>query len=199
MNKLKKIDMRSINEKDLPLIVFSDNTSGLIEFIIKYRTKGAYNHVMWANKKGKFASQGNTYSEVDVSRYMKDGNRLKFVNILGITPYQRSLIIESIDNKLARPWYKKMYDWLGIFGQAIGLNKINIPGLNYCSEDAPQHLKNAYFAFGFPMRAIIKNMPDHMSPQEFNEYLKKYPEIFAVYGYWDSDLQGTINKEGKDD
>lgn len=187
----KQLDPRNIPEADFPLIVFSDHTSGLVEFAIKWRTKGGYNHTQWANRPGFFASQGNTYSEAPIDRYMKKGNRLKYVEILGLTPVQKKFILASINKKLALPWYKKLYDWIGIAGQAVGIKWINTPGLEYCSEDVPQHLK--YMAEkSMPedsaLRKVIMAIPKHASPAEFNEYLKKHPDFFRTYGRWDSDV-----------
>ncbi len=189
--KEKQLDPLIIPGEDFPLIVFSDYTSGLVEFAIKWKTKGEYNHVMYALRPGFFASQGNTYSEVSLDRYMKDGNRLKFVEVLGLTAVQRKLIVASIKAKIKLPWYKKMYDWIGIAGQAIGVKWINTPGLEYCSEDVPQHLK--YMAEkGLPensaLRSVISWIPKHTSPAELNTYFKKYPDFFRVYGRWDSDV-----------
>lgn len=192
----QKLNPKTVNPDDLPLLVFSDNTSGLIEFFIKFRTKGDYNHVMWANRSGYFASQGNTYSEAPVDRYIKPGNRLKYVEIVGLTPTQKQLIKASINKKLAQPWYKKRYDWLGILGQAIGVKWLNTPWLEYCSEDAPQHLKFVaqYLQNEDPKKDIILGIPKHTSPQDLNTYIKKYPEVFRTYGKWEADDEQTITR-----
>ena len=185
----QKFNPANIFPADLPLLVFSDNTSGLIEFFIKFCTKGDYNHVMWANRPGYFASQGNTYSEAPLSRYLKRGNRLKYVEVIGLTPAQKQLIKASINKKLALPWYRKMYDWLGILGQAINVKRINTPWLDYCSEDVPQHLKFVaqYLQDDDLKKKVFLGIPYHLSPQGLNEYTKKYPEVFRTYGKWEAD------------
>lgn len=174
---------------DLPLIAFSSNNSGAIEFAINWRTQGDYNHIMWMTKTGIVASQGNTYSEVSVERYMKKNSRLKFVQIVGLTAVQKAFIQESIKQKLALPWYKKLYDWFGILGQAIGIEWINTPGLEFCSEDVPQHLKYLakFMNDDNPLKKILEDIPRHTSPQKLNEYFKKFPEHFKVYGKWEAD------------
>lgn len=187
---------------DAPLIVLSDLTSGLVEFIIKKRTKGDYNHVMWLNRQGYFASQGNTYSEAPISRYTKKNSRLKFYEVSGLTPVQKRLIQESIERKLKLPWWKKMYDWLGIAGQAVGVKGMNIPWFEYCSEDVPHHLK--YMASkGIPNESeiykIIMGIPSHASPQDLNEYFKKHPDVFRVYGKWEADDERASVAVGQDD
>lgn len=179
-----------ITDKDIPLIVFSDLTSGLIEFFIKMRTKGDYNHVMLMHRPGYFASQGNTYSEVPISRYMKKNSRLKFYQIVGLTPVQRRFIVESVEKKLKKPFWQKWYDWVGIAGQAVGIKNINIPGLEYCSEDAPHHPKYMASKALEPqseLYRVIMGMPEHASPQGLNEYFKKYPDVFRVFMKWEAD------------
>lgn len=181
-----------IPKKDLPLIVFSDQTSGLIEFLIKFRTKGSYNHVMMMIETGEFVSQGNTYSKVKTKRYMKKNSRLKFVALKGVTQDGVYAIKKSIEEKLALPWQKKAYNWLGILGQATGIKWLNFPGLEYCSQDVPQHLKTALArcptGFPAPLDGIIKNIPNNPSPQQLNEYLHDFHSTsFPVYGKWEGD------------
>lgn len=183
------MDPRQLSNEDLPLIVFSDHTSGLIEFFIKFRTRGLYNHVMWMARPGFFASQGNTYSEAPLKRYMKPGSRLKFVAVLGLSPTQRGLIYASIGKKLKEPWIKKRYDWLGILGQATGLTWINTPWLEYCSEDVPQHLKYVakHMSDDSEIAKVIRGIPQHTSPQELMEYCQAHPNVFKTVGKWESD------------
>lgn len=183
---------KEISPDVLPCFVFSDETSGLIEFLIKFRTKGDYNHVMLQCRPGFFASQGNTYSEAPLSRYMNKGKRLKYVEVLGLTPVQKKLVVASVNKKLALPWYRKLYDWLGIVGQATGLPWLNTPGLNYCSEDAPSHfmfMAQLGLDDADPKKAILLGMGGHKSPQGLNEYMKKYPNVFHVVGKWEADDQ----------
>ena len=190
-------DLGEITESSLPMIVFSDQTSGFMEFLIKFRTGGNYNHVMLCVEPGQFVSQGNTYSKVPFERYMKKNSRLKFVSILGITPAGRQAIVDCVNDKLALPWYLKLYDWVGILGQITGLNFINNPKLEYCSEDAPNILKKAVKrcpqGFPAPLDGIIKNIPAHTSPQKFNEYLHDFHgTCFPVYMKWEGDDANDI-------
>jgi hypothetical protein len=181
------LNPRDIPEQDLPLIVLSDHTNGLIQSIIKIKTKGFYNHAMWMHKPGMFASQGNTYSEIPVESYMRRGNRLKFIRIRGLNVLNKDQIRRSIKAKINRPWYKKTYDWLGILGQAIGLKKISTPGLDYCSEDVPRHLRCIAPIDSNPLKSFIKDLPRHGSPEDLNEHFKKHKDVTQVYGRWDSD------------
>ncbi len=196
---MRLVEPTTIPSRDLPLIVFSENTSGLLEFLINWRTKGEWNHVMWIIELGMVASQGNTYSEVPISRYLKKNGRLKFVKVFNLSDSEKLIIRDSILKKLKLPWYKKMYDWLGIVGQAVGIEWINTPWLEYCSEDVPQHLKYLakFMRDNDQLKSIIEAIPQHTNPQELNEYFQKYPLFFSVYGEWDSDL--ITNKKGGSD
>ena len=182
----------TVDKEDLPLIVFSDNSSGFVQWLIKARTKGTYNHCMWAYKPRKFASQGNVYSEVPFARYEKYGNRLKFIKIKNLTFAQRKMIIFSIENKLMLPLHKRLYDWLGVIvGQMFGLSGINTPWLDYCSEDVPSHLRDNVELMksvqDTELRYFINQIPKHGSPETLNRYFKNNQDFTEVYAKWDSD------------
>ena len=172
---------------DFPLIVFADHTYGWVEAFIKMRTRGQYNHVMLAIAPDTFASQGGRYTKQPFSSYMKAGNRLKFVRIIGLSKVGAAKILSSVENKLKMPWYRKRYDWLGIFGQAIGIKKVNNPWLEYCSEDVAVHIKECAKYFSDKHKTVLELIPAHGSPQDLNEYVKKYPSLFETYLRWDSD------------
>ena len=181
---------KEIPQSAFPLIVFADHSYGWIESFIKMRTKGIYNHVMWAIAPDTLASQGGKYSKFPFSAYMKNGNRLKFVEIIGLNETEKQAILDSINEKLAKPWWNTRYDYIGIIGQAIGIKKVNNPWIDYCSEDVVTHLVNKLFKIipnEHSFKSIIKNMPTHGSPQDLNEYIKKYPENFKTYLRWESD------------
>jgi hypothetical protein len=130
---------------------------------------------------------------------MKKNNRLKFVELVNLTPVQRALLQASIAAKLARPWWKKGYDWLGIFGQAIGQNWINNPWIDYCSEDPGQHLKNMVAKGMNPDEEWYKvamGIKKHLSPQELSDYCKPFKNCFKLLLKWEGD---DIDDEDVDD
>lgn len=183
------LNPHEIGYDDLPLIVLSDHSSGLIEWIIKWRTKGTYNHIMWLIFPGLLASQGNTYSMVPIERYMRYGNRLKFIEVAGLTDIEKIRIRISIEKKLKLPWWKKLYDWPGILGQALGVTGININGLNYCSEDVVSHLFPCIESVEGDLKEVLSQLPFHGSPEDLNDYFKQHPQHFKIYGRWDSDAK----------
>lgn len=180
-------DPRLIIQDDLPLIVFSDRAFGLIAFLIKWKTAGDYNHVMLALRPGKLVAQTNFYAEVLMEVYMQKSCRLKFVSLKNLTPIAKNMLYESVARRLKAPWWTRGYDWLGVFGQAIGVKWIQTPGLEYCSEDVIFHLKSIMNEMPEFDRMVINSIPKQASPQELNEFVKRYPEVFTVYGKWEAD------------
>lgn len=188
------IDPNKISLDKLPLIVFSDFTSGLVEFLIKWRTKGSWNHVMWLipgpDDRPIFASQGNVFSLAPLKRYMAENNRLKFVSVIGLGTAHKLALINSIYEKINRPWWKKTYDWLGIAGQAFGARWLNIPGAHICSEDVPHHLRklvSPQTRIPPETKTALMNLPRHGSPEDLNDYFKARPEAFEAIGEWVGD------------
>ena len=179
------IDNRFVNpeiipEADLPLIVLSDFSSGVIQSLIKIRTSGSFSHVMVMHRTGFFASQGNMFSEAKLERYMKEGNRLKFFRIKNLTEEERRALSRKMEADLAAPWWRRWYDYRGIIGFAIGLRWLNSPFRMYCSERVASWLK--------ALSRFNKILPLHPSPEELNKIMKEDTYNFDFYGLWDSDL-----------
>ena len=81
-----------------------------------------------------------------------------------------------------------MYDWLGILGQAIGISKINTPGLAYCSEDVAYHCRKiGPYVANKTTNKILSEMPCNGSPEDLNSYMKKHKDVFQVYLKWEED------------
>jgi len=171
------INPNNIKQDDLPLIVLSDHSSGFIQWIIKWRTKANYNHVMTMIWPGEFASQGNVFSSVPLSRYMTKQSRLKFWRIKDLTKEEELLIRKRIFDRLNLPRRKRRYDYLGILGQATGLKFIRSPsGRPYCSRQVKWD----------DLDGIIDMVEKYPSPKDLNEYFKQHPRL-EVYGRWSAD------------
>lgn len=176
-----------------PIQVWADSNSDLIASAIKLRTKANYSHVMWMIRPGLVASQGFvTYAEVFIDKYMEPKNRLKFVGLQGITDKGRKHLIESIEEKLNGPWYRKSYDYLGIFGQLTGLTWIQNPWKDFCSEDVPTHLKKVLQKypeeFSEELARAIKGIGKQQSPGQLDEYSKHFRDsVFPLIGKWEAD------------
>lgn len=178
--------------EDYPIIVFTDNNANLIASAIKWRTAANYSHAMWMIAPGVLASQGFvTYEKIPIQRYMGPRDRIKFVGMNGISTEGRKQIILSIQKKLSGPWYKKLYDYVGIFGQLTGLRFIQTPFFSFCSEDQPYHLQKVELEFpvefSLALSDVIRNLPKNGSPGVHDEYSKKHRDVFPLLGRWEGD------------
>jgi len=172
---MKYIDPLKIPKEDLPLIVLSDHSSGFIQWAIKARTKGNYNHVMTCIKTGTFDSQGNTFSRIPMSRYMTPHSRLKFWKIKDLTEKEKASIRLRIMRRLNLPSWKRRYDYIGLIGQVVGLRWINNPWTPYCSEQVRDDV----------LEGLIST-PKHPTPTDLNRIFKDHPWC-EIYGRWASD------------
>jgi hypothetical protein len=159
----------------MPFVVFSDLSSGLLQFLIKWRTNSSYNHVMFQLNPGEYISQGNVFSRIPLWRYVKKNAKLKFWRIKDLTREEHSKLYSMITEDLAVSWWKRRYDYIGIIGQLLGITKLNNPSTMYCSERVARYLT-----------AIGIKMPLHPSPEDLNGIFKNDPR-FEVYGRWASD------------
>ncbi len=175
-----------IPKDDLPLIVLSTHSSGFIAMWIRWRTKAYYSHGMSMIQPGEFASQGNTFSVVPVSRYMTRNSRLKFWRIKDLKEWEKNKILSRINKRLNFPWWKRGYDHIGIIGQALGLKFINNPWRVYCSEQVKADWLDDIIGLLADLGIDATELPNHPSPKDLNEFFKNYPR-FEVYGRWSSD------------
>ena len=170
------VNPRFIPESALPLFVLSDDRRSFIGWGIKNHSRGSYNHSMVMHRPGYFASQDfGGYREVKVEKYMKPSIILKFWQYKDMPIEVKKYIIDKVYKDLKAPWYRKMYDFLGILGQLIPgrwTRKINIPWANYCSERVGGYL-----------RSIPMKIPLHPSPTDLNRLFKKTSKML-VYGRW---------------
>lgn len=170
-------EILNIKDEDFPVLVFANQDANLVSFLIDWKTKSSYNHVMWMHKRGKLASQGGFYKEILLVDCLKKGRRLKFFRFKNILKSYKTVLLYKIQKELEMPWYDRMYDFLGIFGQAIGLKFINSPFRNYCSERV-----------GNDLRVILKDVPVFPTPHDINEFCISRPEDFELLGIWEEEL-----------
>lgn len=185
-------DPRTIPQSDLPLLVLANTTDNLIADAIDIRTLGNYDHAMVCIHQGKFCTQGLTYSEVLMENYMKQGSQLKFIKLVHGNVAFNFAFNQAVLARLALPWYKKFYDFIGIFGQAIGQPWIHTPGLDYCSVVLVGYLKKCGLNLPFPDNNIIQNIPNESNPQNIDTITKANPSVFETYGIYLSDEGVTV-------
>ena len=181
-------DPRTIPSSDMPLLVAS-NQKNWIASLINWRTTipglHPWCHFMVAVDQGKFCSQGLTFLEQDMSRWLNPGGQLAFVKLVNSTPDFIKAFTTSVQKRLSSSWWHKLYDFPGIFGQAIGQNWIHTPGLEYCSVDVIRHLVNACPYLPKPDQLVINNIPRESNPEFLWQIILEHPEVFSVYGTWE--------------
>lgn len=170
-------DILALQQCKLPFLVLSDNLWSVLSWRIKGHTKGYYNHVMWMHRPKTVASQDHVYHERPIDKYLTDKHRLKFWYKPAWELTERNAIVDAIEARLRQPWYRRIYDYPGIIGQRLRIPSLNVPSLNFCSEDAAQIL----WAAGeeFPAK--------HPSPADINRWCKA-TEGWEVYGFFDPDI-----------
>ena len=163
-----------ITDYDVPYWVFSDLSSGLAQFLIKWWTNSLFHHAMMILWPGKFTSQGNIFSNTPMDRYLKKNSRLEFWRIIDLTIEERKKLYKMVMDDLALPKRKRRYDYLGVLiGQFSKIKKINHPNKYFCSE------RNAKY-----IRAIgITDCPEHPSPEDLREFFKG-SDRFERVGEW---------------
>jgi len=172
MKDLKIIDPYEIEKITCPVFIQAADIRSFIGVGIRRRTKSNWNHSMICRLPGLIVSQNNTYKEIDIERYMGPGRMMKFWICKDITNQEKNAIMIKIKIDLAKPWYKRLYDYPGIVGQFFGLRWFNIPGLNYCSERVSNKIK-----------VIIPEISKHPTPENIDS-LFEGSERMEVLGYF---------------
>ena len=186
-------DPRLLLQFQEPFIVLC-NQNDLIAKAIDWRTdiKGIkpFDHAMLSINTGKFACQSmgifNAYKEIPMSDYMTKGTTLGFVQLVNSSPDFISAFNKSVQKRLTSPWWVTQYDYLGIFGQAIGVPWIHTPGLEYCSVDVLRHLVNACPYLPKSDQLVINAIPREINPEALWQIILDSPKTFFVYGIYDS-------------
>ena len=167
-----------ISKSDLPLFVFSDNLRSFVSLRIRTHTAGNYSHAMMMIEEGYFVSQDLTYHKVPVNRYMKPYIRLKFWQYQDLDDSIKTDIINLVECELKSHWFRKLYDFTGILGQALKLPFIQSNMQDYCSE------RVARCARLLPLHNIT--IPKHPSPACLNNLFMRI-SLFKVFGRYYQD------------
>lgn len=169
---LTKKEILEIPESSLPLLVMSDNPYSFFGWAIRAHEKGCYNHLMWMHRPGWFASQDLVFREMPAESYA--GHRLKFWTCESWNSLHRALIRALIEEDLEKPWYKRRYDLVAIFGQGINCNWLQVPWLDICSDKA-----------GYLKKVDKRYDLKHPSPTDVNAWLEdgdQYMRGYRVFG-----------------
>jgi hypothetical protein len=143
-----------------PQMVFADNAQGIFSLLVKKRTSGYYGHFMWLIGKNQLASQWFYFQRQALDHYA--GAHLTFVADPKWTELDRLTMLTAINNDLAKPWYKTLYDIPGVVGELFGWDWLNLPGFDFCSE------RGDYLTMVGPTYNL-----KHPDPQELREWTKR--------------------------
>ena len=170
----KIIDPLKISTEDTPLIMLVDNRNAFVSWLIKWHTKGEYNHICEMHRLGFLATQDPIgFHEVPIETYMKKNLFLKFWKFKNITLGQKTDWLHNIVAEIHKPWIKRRYDFVGLIGQLLNIRWINNTWTKYCSEMVRSHI----------LEPLKLNIALHITPSEFNDYFNR-DSNFEVYGYW---------------
>lgn len=188
-------DPRLILCDDKIWIVLSNQINSWIGKAIDFRTNisgpGMFpvDHMMETIDQGKFYCQGFTFKEIMMDEYLIPGGQLWFVELVNSNPAFVEAFRNSVRKRAALPAIFRMYDFLGIFGQAIGQPWIHTPFLDYCSVDVLSHLKDAAPALPAPDQALIKSIPNESNPELITYNIVRNPTVFNIRYSWSSPLK----------
>ncbi len=170
---MRIVDPLRISKLALPMIVLSDDTRSFFGWAIKNHTHGLYNHIMIMINPQKVVTQGLTYKEIPITKYMEGKHRLKFWQP-DLSGEDKLRMIEAVEKDLKKPFWRKGYDFLGIFGQSIKVRWIQNPWKEYCSEVITKYLR---------MFFVISK---RRSPAELNRICGDLEGV-KYYGHWIKD------------
>lgn len=171
----KKIHPSEITQ--FPVLVMEHDEQSAAGGAINVLSHGNWNHVMWLISPTEFATQDPIgFHVVPVAKYINNpAKRLKFYAIND--PFRREALMREIRRKLALPWYKRRYDFLGILGQALHIPWLQMPwGAQYCSEEAASDLN----------KCCGMILDPQSTPSQIDRCMAQYPYI-QLLGYWFED------------
>lgn len=186
-------DPRQIPQIDFPFhFILSNQATSLIAWAINWKTRSNYDHMMQSINEGNFITQDfGGYHEIKMDQYLKKGGELKFVTLRNANDNFNVAFRSAILNRLDQPWYKKLYDFGNIFGRAIGFPWLHIPGTYDCSEISLYIVKQCAVYLPKPDCDIIMAIPNTASPDDIDQAIKDNPNVFKIYGEWQSD-EGVV-------
>lgn len=175
-------EIRAIPWEHYPIFMYSDGGS-LFGWLIRKADGSAGSHLWTLIGPDAIANQHITFQIVSVE---KMGHyTTKLIWNPEFTQAQRREMLESIFARLELPWYKRLYDVIGLIGELVekvsGI-KINLGGLDFCSESVSRALSLVDPDY----KVWLKDHPSP-TPKEFNLYTKGHNPPWKVYGRYAPD------------
>jgi hypothetical protein len=169
------VDPSTFQDGQLTFILCND-AQGMLGWFIKWYTKGNYCHAMLTRKPGYVCTQNDFFKELPISPYLNRAEGLKFWTINNLTNDECNLINTAINADLAKPWWNRMYNYLGLVGQALHIPGISMPGQDICSQRDASYLRL------IPRLAAI--IPEHPSPADLDFLFTANSTLMTCIGYY---------------
>lgn len=170
------VDPTTFNPLNLFVIVLLDGERDFEDWGIKADTNSNWNHAMTQRNLLTFDSQYTLFQRVPIKGYLNSSNMLKFWTVNNITPEEWIVLNNAIESDLNSPWWKRLYNYLGILGQFLKQDWISMPGTNFCSQRVAKYLRL------LPRFNAI--LPENVSPGFENNLFTTHPELVTCIGYF---------------
>ena len=189
---LNILDLLQIPQSEFdksPFIVIYNVDNNVLFDVIDIRTNigGIHpaGHSMTTKTPGVFATQGfTTFAEVPMKSYMVKGSWILFVQLVNSNPTFVQTYTDVVNAHLALPWYKKLYNWPEILGQAIGIPNFSFPGLFDCSMIDMNFLQSSCKDLPVSDQLIINKATRFINPEQYLFLILNNPQTFFVYGVY---------------
>ena len=174
--------MTDLDPKDIPpgAVILSDDLYSPIAWLIRLITHrrqhvvGSYSHGMIAGRVGHVISQGALLREQKIDRWLR---RCRLKVWVPVTPagaldwMALDEMFRAATRRLAKRWWKRMYDPLGILGQWLGARWLQSPWADYCTEMT-----------GEVAWVADSRIPIHESPAGLNAWFKQHGDRWMELG-----------------
>ena len=174
-------EIRRIPWDHYPIFMYSDGGS-LFGWLIRKADGSAGSHLWTLVGNDAIANQSITFRLVPVSKMAHYTTKL--IHNPEFTPEQRKIMMESIFSRLELPWYRRLYDVVGLVGELlerVGLH-LNLGKFDFCSEA----VSRAIALVDHEYKAWLEINPSP-TPKEFNLYTKGHNPPWKVYGRYAPD------------
>ena len=178
---LTRKEALELSMADMPFLILTDNFHSWFSWRTKGHTHGHYNHAAFLLFRGFIPtalSQDWILRTKPLSNYMSGKHRVKLWHDPDWSWDQKENMLDECDLLLDRPFYRRLYDVVGLIGQAIRHPRLNIPGLFYCSEVTARVLAAGDEDCGMA----------HPSPADLNRWCKESPNMKCC-GVYDPDVE----------
>ena len=125
------------------------------------------------------------FKQVPVTSYMTKGSKIYVFSFVNITPQACNAMRLLVEQKLG----KQDYDWLQIWGRAVNLDFLHMPGCEDCSEEGVREMKGmAPYLSGSDDLSIINSLDNQSDPQDVIDFCLNNCAVINFDGAWGIDV-----------